>query len=155
VGGPTLQPGVARPLSDMGCLVPQPYATRMNQSYPEFYVLIDEPRYQGYFSPTTKLAPASMDHYMERRALLFIKQIVRLELMGRVQIETPECWPPLALIPCVVARRSPSPCLQTLITGFPPSHLVHCARRLAHMDYKIIETCSVFVVYCKIGPVWF
>jgi hypothetical protein len=37
-------------LSEMGCMVPQPFATRGNRSYSEFWAIIGDPRYPGYLT---------------------------------------------------------------------------------------------------------
>jgi hypothetical protein len=34
-------------ISGMGCLVPQPFATGRNQSYPDFWVVTGDPQYRG------------------------------------------------------------------------------------------------------------
>jgi hypothetical protein len=33
-------------------MVPQPFDTEGNRSYPEFWPISDDPRYLGYFTPT-------------------------------------------------------------------------------------------------------
>jgi hypothetical protein len=45
---PPLQPGVVGPFPGMRCMVPQPFTAGGNQSYPEFWVVTDGPRYPGY-----------------------------------------------------------------------------------------------------------
>jgi hypothetical protein len=36
----------------MACMVPQPFYTRGNQPYPEFWTITSDPQYQGYFTMT-------------------------------------------------------------------------------------------------------
>jgi hypothetical protein len=38
-------------------VLPQPFATRENRSYPEFWAITDNPRYPGYFTSTILLFP--------------------------------------------------------------------------------------------------
>jgi hypothetical protein len=42
----------------MGCMVPQPFAARGNRSYPEFWVMIGELRYSGYFTTIVSHKPS-------------------------------------------------------------------------------------------------
>jgi hypothetical protein len=58
VGGPPLQPGVVGLFHGMGCMVPQPFATRGNQSYKEFCVTTGSPRYLGNIMPTVAREPS-------------------------------------------------------------------------------------------------
>jgi hypothetical protein len=45
---PPIQPRVVELFPGMGCMVPQPFATGGNQSYPEFWTVSGGPRYPGY-----------------------------------------------------------------------------------------------------------
>jgi hypothetical protein len=36
----------------MGCMVPEPFATRGNRSYLEYWAITDNPWYLGYFTQT-------------------------------------------------------------------------------------------------------
>jgi hypothetical protein len=42
----------------MGGMVPQPFAIGGNYSYPEFWVIISDPRYSGYFTLTVAPGPS-------------------------------------------------------------------------------------------------
>jgi hypothetical protein len=42
----------------MRCMVPQLFATRVNRSYPEFWIITGDPWYSGYFTPTVAPEPS-------------------------------------------------------------------------------------------------
>jgi hypothetical protein len=47
VGSPSSSVRSGGAISDMGCMVPQPFAAGGNQSYPEFWAVIGGPWYRG------------------------------------------------------------------------------------------------------------
>jgi hypothetical protein len=55
---PPLQPSVVGSFPGRGCMVSQPFATRGNRSYLEFWVVTGNPWYPGYFTPIVAPEPS-------------------------------------------------------------------------------------------------
>jgi hypothetical protein len=56
VGGPSYSARSGGVLSGTGCMVPQPFVIGVNMSYLECWAVIGDPRYPGYFTPTTGMS---------------------------------------------------------------------------------------------------
>jgi hypothetical protein len=58
VGGPSSSTRSSRTISCTGYLVPQPFATGGNRSYPYFWAIASDPWYPGYETRTVALEPS-------------------------------------------------------------------------------------------------
>jgi hypothetical protein len=58
VGGPSSSVGSGGVISSMGCLVPQPFASGENWTYPDFWAVTGDLWYPGYKSPTVATEPS-------------------------------------------------------------------------------------------------
>jgi hypothetical protein len=65
-----LQLGVVGPFPGTGYMVSQPFATRGNQSYPEFWAITGGPWYLGYITPTNKHINPAQD-FFSTNSMLF------------------------------------------------------------------------------------
>jgi hypothetical protein len=52
MGGPSSLAKSGGAIPSMGCVVPQPFSGRGNQSYPDSWVVTVDTRYPGYKTPT-------------------------------------------------------------------------------------------------------
>jgi hypothetical protein len=58
MGGPSSLARSGGAVPGMGCMVPRPFCTGGNRSYPDYWVVTDDPRYLGYKTLTVVPEPS-------------------------------------------------------------------------------------------------